>query len=351
MSKLELFLKESITIGNSTYTDRDVLSFNKAWATIQKECKQFLKEVDLKKHPNNLLFRGSGNRGNWFMGQPRRDRYPKDTPDYWHEAFNEVFKDKFGWYARSEGLFTTGNYSTAKSYGGKVYIIFPAGRYKYVWSSVITDLYREIEDDGLEHIKPSSELISEWEQEWQDTYNEPGSGYGNWFYDFNHFSSTEWDRDTAVKNAIEELTDDQRAELENYYEILETEDENMIKRHGGEEHIRHKISLIEDEIQDIKDSVEDNLEWVPDVSIDEFLEERESKMSYDDVTSDMVYDAAERIIGNKYKDKNIVDAITLDTEIMIKCDKYYAVSYSFLDLIKNAIVNGTDDPRQMKFDF
>jgi hypothetical protein len=59
-----------------------------------------------------------------------------------HEELNEYFIDKFGWAARSEGLFTTGSIQFAKIYG-TVFQIYPADDYQFLWSPAIQDLYME----------------------------------------------------------------------------------------------------------------------------------------------------------------------------------------------------------------
>ena len=56
------------------------------------------------------------------------------------KELDKVFKNKFGWKARSEGVFSVGDKSSTFLYGRPFYF-FPIGRYKYLWSTHIGDLF------------------------------------------------------------------------------------------------------------------------------------------------------------------------------------------------------------------
>lgn len=72
----------------------------------------------------------------------RQDREPADTPTKLHHLLDNWFDKNFGFQARSKALFCNGSAEVAavRSYG-KVYLIFPIGTFKYVWSPNVTDLY------------------------------------------------------------------------------------------------------------------------------------------------------------------------------------------------------------------
>lgn len=66
------------------------------------------------------------------------DRTPSDVGMKIHNKYDELFYEKFGRKARSEGVFASGY--KRKSYG-KSYMFFPVNGYKFIWSPAIFDLY------------------------------------------------------------------------------------------------------------------------------------------------------------------------------------------------------------------
>ncbi len=77
---------------------------------------------------------------------PRKDRRPRDMPQALHTDINNLLYQKFGWFPRSEGVFVTSNYSSARDYG-KPYIFLPSNNFNYIYNLNIRDLtvylYRE----------------------------------------------------------------------------------------------------------------------------------------------------------------------------------------------------------------
>ncbi len=113
--------------------------------TIIKDCHQYLNEI--KNQPtHHILYRGA-NTKNFFEKRKRfKDRSPLSTKLYYHETFNRYFEKYFLWKARN-GVFATGSILEALEYTDDDYtahIFFPIGRYKYVWSEKVVDLYYEI---------------------------------------------------------------------------------------------------------------------------------------------------------------------------------------------------------------
>jgi hypothetical protein len=114
---------------------------------IRKECKPFLKEVgkgafDLMANP---LFRGlkKGPRIYAIMkGTRRSDRIPKFTAREVFEIFDKAFADEFGWWVRSQGVFT-GDKATADGFG-EPHLFFPMGNYKYVWSENYSSVWSNL---------------------------------------------------------------------------------------------------------------------------------------------------------------------------------------------------------------
>lgn len=107
---------------------------------IERDCKPFLKEFD------QPLYRGTNKEIETFGKiKARTNRRPKDTPLELHDTLNELFYNKFGWYVRSEGTFVARNKSMSGSYGDKYYFL-PIGRYKYVYSNDVYDLYSDVNE-------------------------------------------------------------------------------------------------------------------------------------------------------------------------------------------------------------
>ena len=104
---------------------------------IKRDCKPFLKEF------NKPLYRGTHKKIKEDIVKiiPRTDRRPKDLSIEWHEWGDKYFLERFGWKARSEGVFTSFSEWFASRYG-KSYLFFPIGKYKYVYSKNIMDFYR-----------------------------------------------------------------------------------------------------------------------------------------------------------------------------------------------------------------
>lgn len=76
----------------------------------------------------------------WQKFSVRSDRKPRDMPKDLHNLLDKTFLEMFGWKARSEGVFVT---SGATWEGEKDSLFFPIGKFKYIWSPRINDLYME----------------------------------------------------------------------------------------------------------------------------------------------------------------------------------------------------------------
>ncbi len=103
---------------------------------IKDKCKPFLKEWD----GNYFLYRGIKKHFDYEVLQVRNDRKPKDMPLPLHNMFDNAFQKRFGWKARSNSVFCTGNQTITEEYGA-LFIVFPSGKYSYISSTEIEDLY------------------------------------------------------------------------------------------------------------------------------------------------------------------------------------------------------------------
>lgn len=76
----------------------------------------------------------------WKVLKRNPARRPVATTQFLHDASDEFFLKKFGWRARSQGVFGTGRRATAADYGSP-FVMLPLGPVEFAWSSVIEDLY------------------------------------------------------------------------------------------------------------------------------------------------------------------------------------------------------------------
>lgn len=102
---------------------------------IKRDCKKWL---DFSK--GLFVYRGIKIHDKIVRIDTNKNRKPKDTPLNLHKKIDEIFYKKFGWKPRSEGVFCTGNISTANLYG-EIYVIFPIGDFEILWSEEVEDLY------------------------------------------------------------------------------------------------------------------------------------------------------------------------------------------------------------------
>ena len=214
------------------------------WEALLKDCKPFLKE--LKKSVSSidsLFYRGYDNFNGGTYGfqkkKSRVNRRPRDTPLEVHEIFDDKFHDKFGWYVRTEGIFVTSNSSLARSYGTAT-IFFPIGKYKYVWSPKIEDLYNDLGSEYLEHVEGALKGnydSDDSEYEYELEYGEHG-GSGHWN---DEETEDEWIPDVEYEDWLEQKNADIIDEFEERLrKAIDTFKSNDMK---GALKTRHEITF------------------------------------------------------------------------------------------------------------
>ena len=107
--------------------------------SLEKRCMPFLKEFD------GPIYRGynKGIQGKMSRKATRKDRKPRFIPEDVHNEMDNVLYDMFGWYPRSNGVFT-GSEGVAREFAtniSKVYLFFPVGNYEYIWTEQYPDIY------------------------------------------------------------------------------------------------------------------------------------------------------------------------------------------------------------------
>ena len=93
---------------------------------------------------------------------PRKDRTPRDTPQFVHDYIDDWFNDKYGFKARSQGLFVVGDANDAQGYG-VVAVILPIGDFTTYSSPQVDDMTHTLFPD----------------HDWSSTPG-PVGGYGVW---------------------------------------------------------------------------------------------------------------------------------------------------------------------------
>lgn len=139
---------------------------------LNKDCELFMKVAT----NNGLLLRGIKDIGTdkklvtlpWdkhegaisiWKKDVRQDRNPSATRREDHNMVDNWFYRTFGFKARSQAVFCLGKKakdSTIDIYGDP-YIIFPIGKFEYVWSPYVDDLFSEM-TLNMKHIKTQDEI-------------------------------------------------------------------------------------------------------------------------------------------------------------------------------------------------
>ena len=302
--RLERFITEErhTPIDFQGLDDDDKVS--KMASILFKECKPYLK--DLRKS-GRVMYRGAYG-GAMTKIIPRKNRTPKDMDQHLSDQLDDAFYSHVGWRPRSEGVFTSGDNEQAKGYGDGLYTVWPAGDYKFVYNENVFDLYTHMDSvDDIDNIDTT------WmEDEWQNQYGEGQEG--SWYYEGR--DTEESDNTEAMSVAANWIRDEQEFETEEEEEDFDPYEEM------------------------------DELDWEPDISLDDYLEdavenERERLL---DSRDEVVYD---------YSDDNIVRAIDTGYEIMVGCKSYYLIDDDFTNELNVLLKIGKIKPvhKQLKFQF
>lgn len=135
--RLQKFITESV--------DDDLEYF---WEKLRKDCKPIIK-VYSNPASTGFMYRGSYKSTPGIIEvTPRANRRPMSIHPKVQLTLDSFFKDKFGVAPRASGVFCTGSYSTAGQYGSSLYSVWPIGKFKFLWSKTISDLFEEIYDDN-----------------------------------------------------------------------------------------------------------------------------------------------------------------------------------------------------------
>jgi len=247
---------------------------------LKENCAPWLKDPQA----NGLLYRGTKSPIiNMKVLKVRLDdRTPKDMPKDIHDELNYWFRKKFGWKVRN-GVFASSNIGIAKNYHheGDPYIFMPIGKYEYVWSPEVGDLFTDYYENDKIH------TIEELEDYYGDLHNETIKYYvdGNQMYD--EYMLTKWLNVEDLENIdINEP---------GVYKVEDIDNPEQF----------HKLEIVKIDFDDfVKIHFEDN--YTP-----------------------------QEIVG-MYTDRGLRYAIGSEKEICFKCNEYYFIERKFEEDIMEA---------------
>ena len=275
----------------------DLLIAPKIIAQLFKACRPYIEELR-KNKATQFFYRGTDkiNNKRIIMVKPRKDRQPKDMPYEAHEYIDNYFKKKFGWKPRSEGVFTSYYRGNAGTYGSST-MFFPIGKYEYLFSPVITDLYTRIDNNhdivyamtyGMDYERFDD---GRYYDDWEFDYGREDSR-GSWYYDGEDTGYDEYDEALEYLEENEPLGVDER-----------------------------------------------KLVWEPELSYEEYTQLRWEK-DYKEILSDF----DKNILGSYIQTdlKKAMKSEVLTPEVMWKVNKYYIVDIFFEEYIRSHLLFTSD---------
>ena len=245
---------------------------------LKENCAPWLKDPQA----NGLLYRGTRSPIiNMKVVKARLDdRMPKDMPKDIHDELNYWFRKKFGWNVRN-GVFASSNIGIAKNYHheGDPYIFMPIGKYEYVWSPEVGDLFTDYYENGT--LQSQEQL----EHDYDDGYYQNVKYYVDG-QEIDFFNTGKW---------FDLKKFDVSSNVSGMYEIPDIKHPEII----------HKFEV--------------------------------RKMSFDDFVSYNFSDnhTPEEIVS-LYTNRNLRDAIDSEKEICFKCNEYYLIERKFEEDIMEA---------------
>ncbi len=130
---------------------------------LESDCVDFLEEIKSTKRGAEGILIYRGLRYNIEYDIPglidkkvRKDRTPLDMDETISNELDMAIYQKLGVSLRSEGLFTTKSYRSARNYSDidsnpyadqRPFVIFPKGEYSYYWSEDNSDLFGSVNDE------------------------------------------------------------------------------------------------------------------------------------------------------------------------------------------------------------
>lgn len=155
-----------------------------------------------------------------FKKTVRKERKPMDTKGPLHKIIDDWFEDNMGIRARSQAVFCFGEAARNVAYEyGHLCAIFPIGKFTYVWSPKVSDLYNDVIMDKMQYAgEIAKAYIGSDGKPDVEAINSVLDGLG---YTINGF-------DKAVADSVEIMID-----CDEYYVIPLPNDEENREKHLG----------------------------------------------------------------------------------------------------------------------
>jgi len=250
---------------NESYTAEEVVEI------IKKDCPRSY----IVQTKGEFFYRGTKDSINDIKKfKSRTDRIPKDTPPELHNMLDSLFKRYLGWHARSEGTFVNGKKDNISGYGIS-FMFFPIGKYDFVWSPSIEDLYSKIEQNYMLE-EPEYLFISDYDYDYE--YNEE-SGNGKYEY---------------------------------------------------EGILYNNINDIEDTKNITGNNIENDAVWIPNMTFEEYREK--SIDDYENNRDTYLHD-----LIKTYSKTNLNKAMKSGHEVMFRCKEYYMVDAKFSKILRKEL--------------
>lgn len=116
---------------------------------IYDHCQPFLRSSGWSWPNGSFLYRGMGRiEPEPFLEVSVKPRVPKDSTKEIHKLLDDQFAEDYGVRFRSNAIFCTGAQGIASDYG-TVYMIFPIGKFDFLWSAEVDDAFNYF--DGYKH--------------------------------------------------------------------------------------------------------------------------------------------------------------------------------------------------------
>jgi len=122
-------------------------SFETLYKNISKDCAPYFKAVKGKTIP--FLYRNMKFSADLGIKKVRKNRIPLDTNRHVHELYDNILEDLYGFKGRSSALFCSGDSEGFNLEYGPNCIVFPIGKFEFIWSSKVKDSFHSIGYQGL----------------------------------------------------------------------------------------------------------------------------------------------------------------------------------------------------------
>ena len=146
-------------------------SFDKIFSILQKDCSYYFNLLKKLRLDGRIFRATKDNISDIKKFQTLTNRQPRDMNPVIHALLDKEFYKKFGWYPRSQGVFAQMGHANDIEIYGKIYYIFPIGKFSILGAENIKDLFMYLQDDWLLVTKQdyiSDALIEKYREYIQD---------------------------------------------------------------------------------------------------------------------------------------------------------------------------------------